>query len=130
MPLFVRRSLRVYLFHLAWLAVTAGSFLMNHSTFGRSTLAFMFVIGLTSFIYKLMKKNYLEATEGVLVIHSGIFRIRKIEVSLIDQVVINTSPSSISKIKLKDGTEADLEDDEVKWNDLKSFFGQLKIPVE
>ena len=128
--LFVRRPLQVYLYHVAWIAATVIYAYRNSTVFGRSTLIVMSIIGTFSFISLLLKPNYFEVKDRMLVMNKDFFRKKCIEIDKIEKLDIEPSPFTWSKIVMKDKTEIKYWDSHVDDKELKEFMSQFNIPIE
>lgn len=126
----IKRPIRVYVYHAAWIFMTLYYASRNTSTVGTLTLVVLAGFGTVSFISLLIKRNYFEIKNRTLLIHRDLFRSQSIKLVDISRIELEPGPFTHSKIYLKEGEPIKYSDQMAGDHEVRELFGQFNIPVE
>lgn len=125
-----KRPIQAYLLHVPWIAMAIFWSTTTSSEIGRWLLLIATAAGAVSFIYMIVKRNYVEVADNKLIINDGVFRTRTIDLAKVEKFEIEPGPFTASKIILKDKTTIKYSDSQTNNKKLKEFMDQYNIPVE
>lgn len=88
------------------------------------------VISLFSLINMVLNRSYFEVREDYLLVNKDFFQQKKIYLSRIEKIVVESSFFRFSRISIKNGTEIKFNAQYLDFNEFKDFIARFNIVAE
>lgn len=126
----LRRPTSVYVFQLLWIAFVVFRSFESNVISSKIIWIGISVISLFSLINMVLNRSYFEVREDYLLVNKDFFQQKKIYLSRIEKIVVESSLFRFSRISIKNGTEIKFNAQYLDFNEFKDFIARFNIVVE
>lgn len=126
----LRRPTSVYVFQLLWIVFVVFRSFESNVTLSKIIWIGISVISLFSLINMVLNRSYFEVREDYLLVNKDFFQQKKIYLSRIEKIVVESSFFRFSRISIKNGTEIKFNAQYLDFNEFKDFIARFNIVAE